>query len=727
MRILNIVGTLRSVRDRITGLNATAARFDILQRKLDALLVATESLCLPGDIVHRDVRSDQLGTKMVEKSSNAGPTSVDEQVHGDESRICREEENISSAVSFLQPHEAIRIVFIAQHPAVWPTWHSVWSAVNADSRFVAKVVLTQFRHPFSSGATTYDDMRRCLIDADVPFCSDEFFDVKAFKPHVAFVQNPYEDTRSDHLKIDSLRKAGARVAYVPYGLELGGGAWNIAAQFDSPLHRGAWRIFARSERHKKMFGKYCRAGNHHVIVTGHPKFDLRKQDVSSGLFAEIKRKASGRKVILWTPHFSVAEPAAWSTYRLYGEFIVNMMRGRRDMFLLIRPHPLFFQAMRQHKVWDEEGENEFRKAVRESENLALDESVDYQGAFEISDALMTDVGSFMLEYLPTGKPLLYLEHPNGLGMNDDGDLVRYLYKACSSQDVANFVDQLASGHDPLKAQRMAVISEFLFGLDSSAGERIVEHIYSSLKVGDTWSSGSCERVSSDQSTSECYWQCASDTYLAPSDYYDRKEAILKEVLAGLARFGSVIDIGCGDGRFTLMMADRAVDVMGYDISQSLVEKAREAATRQNIRNVRFLTEELESIKPLQKYDLVACMGVTSCIIDDAKFLRVLDNLRLLARQAGYLFLVDTLSSSGEQMASDENGYVAKYRTLDDYLTLVERRGFQLQQEILIKEIGDRDLVNKMFVFEFRDSPLAEDARNTRQNAVDVKGTGETQT
>jgi SAM-dependent methyltransferase len=546
-------------------------------------------------------------------------------------------------------------------------------------------------------AVTYDDLKQFLIDENIPFCTLEFFDIREFDPHVVFFQNPYEETRPEFLRIDQLMALGSRIAYIPYGLELGGGAWNLMAQFDLPVHRLAWRVFSRSERHKKMFGKYCRAGNQHVIVTGHPKFDSLNGNSSDSVPVKLTNKIAGRKVILWTPHFSVGDPPTWSTYRLYGEFIINELRRRQKLFLLIRPHPLLFNAMQQHQAWDAEGERDFRQSINDSNNMALDESSDYHVAFSISDALMADVGSFLLEYLPTGKPLLYLHHTDGLGMNDDGDLIHHLYMASSPEGIVDFIDMVTRGEDPLKGSRESALPDFLFGLDSSAGDRICQHVYSAISAGDSWSPDFSDRGGTEQVSSETYWKNCNNTYLAPPEY-ESKEAILGEVLARQPMFINGIDIGCGDGRFTLVLAKYVNEITGYDISQSLVEKAREAAATGNIGNVRFVVQELETIAPFEKYDLVACMGVTSCIIDDIKFLRILDKFKMLVKPEGYLLLIDTLSSENEQIATDQNGYVAKYRSIKEYCYLIGRRGFIIKQEALIKEMLDRKLINKLFLF-----------------------------
>jgi len=680
-----MINIIRRLRNSIIRLNVKKTRFDILQSKLDVIATSLD-----------DVAASIKNTEKFAQNILA--------VCDDVAASIKNAEKFAQNVLAvnLEQNEAVRVVFIAQAPEIWSSWRSVWMAAKKDPRFVTKVVLSPFIHPHSSQAITYDKMRQCLIDEQVPFCSSEYFDVDGFRPHVVFVQNPYDETRPEKFKIDRLIKSGARLAYIPYGLEMGGGEWNIAAQFDSLLHRSAWRIFARSERHKKMFSKYCSAGNSHVVVTGHPKFDSQNANTSLKAPEQLIDKIRGRKVILWTPHFSVGDPPTWSTYKLYGELILKEILSRKDLFLLIRPHPLFFQAMRQNNLWGTEGEQGFRQMINDSNNIALDENADYQQAFLVSDALMTDVGSFLLEYLPTGKPILYLHHPDGLGMNDDGELVKYLYTAICKADISSFIDMIALGEDPRKLERQAVLPEFLFGLKTDIGEKICQHIYSCISAGDTYfpqlSNGSGGQYSSEQ-----YWEKCSYTYLATPDYYDAKESILGKVLMQLPKFEKGIDIGCGDGRYTFILGKHVKEITGYDISSSLINKAKEAAVALNAGNISFVTQEFEKILPYEKYDLVTCFGVTSCIIDDIKFLRIVDKFKMLSRDGAYLLLIDTLSSAQEQSVTDQSGYIAKYRAIDDYRGLVVRRGFVLKEEILIKEDTESKLVNKLFVFEFKNS------------------------
>jgi len=698
---------LRSIRGVLFGINATQARFDILQTKLGEIVASAakvEAQVKTIDTCQSKLDEISITMKSLEDGVKGGSL-----LQGTLNELLTATKSLEISVNAiraqnqnwertsLKQNEAVKVVFVVQHPSIWPTWRSIWNAMVRDPRFIVKVVLSPFIHPFSSPAVTLDDMRQCLIRENVSFCVADFLNFDQFRPHVVFLQNPYDETRPEFLRSELLARKGLRLAYVPYGVEMGGGAWNLNAQFNLPFHRLAWRIFARSDRHKKMFAKYCRAGNSHVVVTGHPKFDSINFSQDASLPKEITKKINGRKVILWTPHFSVSDIPAWSTYRLYSECIFAEFAERQDLFLLFRPHPLFFKSMLQYGVWNASEEIKFRQTIGNSNNIGLDESSDYHAAFSASDALMTDVGSFLLEYLPTGKPLLYLHHPNGLGMNDDEELVNFLYVASSDSDIKKFIEMISSESDPRKSERELVCPEFLSGIGKDIGGNICQHIYSSIALGDTWFPQSRhDSVNGHEQDSDEYRAIFESTNLASLDSYE-KEAILDEALQRFPIFENAIDISCGDGKFTMYIAKHANRVLAYDMSSAIIDKAIRTANASGVTNVTFFSQEIENIAPAQKFDLVSCLEGTSGIIDDLKFLFFLDKLKALSKNDAFLFMIDSLSTVGDRTEVGKNGYGAKYRSITDYRSLLYRAGFFLQEEILIKEDAEKNLTNKLFI------------------------------
>jgi len=62
----------------------------------------------------------------------------------------------------------------------------------------------------------------------------------------------------------------------------------------------------------------------------------------------------------------------------------------------------------------------------------------------------------------------------------------------------------------------------------------------------------------------------------------------KRLRGGTARFGSALDFGCGVGRLTIPLAQSFEAVTGVDVSQSMLQEARENCARAGIENVQLV-------------------------------------------------------------------------------------------------------------------------------------------
>jgi len=69
----------------------------------------------------------------------------------------------------------------------------------------------------------------------------------------------------------------------------------------------------------------------------------------------------------------------------------------------------------------------------------------------------------------------------------------------------------------------------------------------------------------------------------------------------------VLDVGCGDGLFTIRMAERAKEIIGVDFSRIAISEARKNLANSARKNLRFEIANAESLN-LQKetFDLVTC-------------------------------------------------------------------------------------------------------------------------
>ncbi|MBL9202598.1 MAG: glycosyltransferase [Opitutaceae bacterium] len=368
-------------------------------------------------------------------------------------------------------------LFVVQQGLAWPGLASVYAAYAADPEWKVTVVGVPFRHHTFATDAERESVFEFLQREGIPHVRWDRFALASGAADVAFVNLPYDETLPAGWRAADLMRAVPRIVYLPYALVVVGGQENTTCQFNLPLQQRAWLVVAHSERNKAMFAKHCATGDAHVAVTGHPKLDALR-GLASIDDADLARFAGGRKTIVWNPHFDVRPDgsefgAGLSTFLRWQEFMIAEFARRPELAFVIRPHPLFFSALEQKRAWTREQRNAFEARVAAAGNILLDRRTSYLPAFARSAALISDASSLLIEYGATGRPLLYLQNPRGPGLNEDGAFVRdHCYTAGREGQIAEFIDLVARGEDPLARSRRAAFPTYVHQPAGSVAEAV---------------------------------------------------------------------------------------------------------------------------------------------------------------------------------------------------------------------------------------------------------------
>lgn len=200
-----------------------------------------------------------------------------------------------------------------------------------------------------------------------------------------------------------------------------------------------------------------------------------------------------------------------------------------------------------------------------------------------------------------------------------------------------------------------------------------------------------------QHISDKFWQECDNSFLAPVDYYERRRAAVVRCLESVGRHRRALDVGCGDGTFTEIIVHFSEALDAFDISPSLLQRARERPGLTG-RHVRIKEGSLRAIPFDGSYDLVSCMGVLSCLIDDDDFHESARRLVELVAPGGFLLLVDTLGTVRPLLRTYKIGYVARYRAREEYLSTFLHGEMSLRQEVKIHDMS-AETINSLFLLQ----------------------------
>jgi SAM-dependent methyltransferase len=97
-------------------------------------------------------------------------------------------------------------------------------------------------------------------------------------------------------------------------------------------------------------------------------------------------------------------------------------------------------------------------------------------------------------------------------------------------------------------------------------------------------------------------------YKDPSGFMRRRAALVREWGTVLRPGDRILELGCGDGTLSCMLASEGFDVTGVDISEGMIEEARRRAERESSA-ARFEVADSDALKTAEPFDaVVSFMG-----------------------------------------------------------------------------------------------------------------------
>lgn len=138
----------------------------------------------------------------------------------------------------------------------------------------------------------------------------------------------------------------------------------------------------------------------------------------------------------------------------------------------------------------------------------------------------------------------------------------------------------------------------------------------------------------------------------------------------------VLDVGCGVGRWSRLLASRGAIVTGVDISPTMIDEARRRATSAGLASrCRFLVQDLAQLDAGDPYDLVLGVTVLQHILDPHALRAAAQRLADHLAPAGRLVLLEAAPALAARRCDTS---VFKARDRNSYLSLFASCGLRIQ-------------------------------------------------
>ena len=388
----------------------------------------------------------------------------------------------------LRAGKKLRVLFLVSNCSKWKA-QSLYEAMVKSREFDPLLAVTYC----DDETHLSDDELQARIDADIGYyerlgdkwvmaCdvkTRKVFDLRQFEPDLVFFPVPWG--LMGEQRVEKVARH-ALTCYIPYALECFDQAKRKSRRFDfnhmANFQLLLWLFTLVSDK----YAEYTKSAHFgfewagRVVGLGHTALDP---------FAQNQGEEMNGELVIFAPHFSfpwngVVPIMNHSTFHWSGKPMLEYAKAHPEIKWAFKPHPLLRGRLIENGFMTRE---EVDAYYRDWEKIGLAcYDGGYANLFKRSRVLITDSGSFLLEYMAIGRPLIRLE-PVDFNMRFSQVFARVLnsFYTCRNLDEMYAALKLVveDRQDPRRDERQAAAREAgLFG--NNAAERIVKYLNETL-------------------------------------------------------------------------------------------------------------------------------------------------------------------------------------------------------------------------------------------------------
>lgn len=371
----------------------------------------------------------------------------------------------------LKDKNKIKVVFLAIHRSIWKV-DKIFKEMLINPYFEPIILICP--HIVYGDERMWEDMQNSIEyfkEKGYPFVSsynqeeNRWVTLKEIQPDIVFFTNPHSLTKEEYYQNAFLNYLSC---YAGYGI-LTANYNSGQSQYNQIFHNTMWKIFVQN---KDMLDGYKRLSslsnkNIHLVIDNIIEV-IRNKSIAKIVW---KNYFTHKKVI-WAPHHTIIKnfEAQLSTFLIYADFMRELALKTKDTITwAFKPHPILKPKLYNHPKWGIEKTDEYYKFWQDSSNTQLEDG-EYIELFKQSDALINDSASFLVEYIFTNNPMLYLmtdytkDNLNKFG----NKCLNLVEQAFNKDDIKSFLDLILEN----KFKESKKINKFIQDYFNDLGKNI---------------------------------------------------------------------------------------------------------------------------------------------------------------------------------------------------------------------------------------------------------------
>lgn len=380
----------------------------------------------------------------------------------------------------------IKVFFMTQRAAAFGC-ESIYKAMMQDDLFDPYIFTISKRDIW------YRDFYKDVLE-DVKFFEEKGFrvingydenerakDLTILNPDIIFYDSPnlYGPANNSHFRLDHINWAFL-TCYVPYGLLM---VDSFYYHYNNINVRKSWKFFIDTASSYNRALSDAEFNGFNTVLAGYPKFD--DYDKKDEAFLPEKLKNNNRTII-YAPHWSLDIENNFSTFDLYKDIFLDMVREYSNINFVFKPHPeLGFRIKALSRAgridFTYEDYVDYMKEWESHPNGICITQGDYIKLFKRSSCMITDCGSFIGEYIPSLNPCIYIFNPRKSRQDDvytplAKEILDTYYVCRTREELEKQIQEVAiAGNDSKKEARESLFQKEFKNI-GHAGEFITDYI-----------------------------------------------------------------------------------------------------------------------------------------------------------------------------------------------------------------------------------------------------------